>query len=85
MTQNMLQMINFLGTINFYCCFVPAAARTVKLLTDALKGACSQKAPFSWKGEMREAFKAAKEVLGTTTMLDHPQKKAELAIMVDTS
>ena len=41
--QNVLQMINFLGIINSYRRFVPAAARTLKPLTDTLKGAGSKR------------------------------------------
>ena len=39
--QNVLEIMNFLGTINFYLRFVPAASRTLTPLTDALKGASS--------------------------------------------
>ena len=75
--QNGLQMINFLGTINFYCCFVPAAARTLKPLKDVLKGASSKRAPISWTWEMGKAFKTASKALGVVTTLAHPQKKKQ--------
>ena len=77
--------MNFLGTINFYRRFVLAAARTLKPLTDALKGTSSKRAPVTWTREMKEAFKGAKEALGAANVLAHPQEKAELAIMVDIS
>jgi len=83
--QNVLQMMNFLGTINFYRRFVPAAARTLKPLTDALKGASSKRAAVTWTTEMMGAFQAAKEALATATILAHPQEKADLALMVDAS
>jgi hypothetical protein len=73
--QNVLQMMNFLGTINFYRRFVPAAARTLKPLTDALKGASSKRAAVTWTTEMMGAFQAAKEALATATILAHPQEK----------
>ena len=84
-SQNVLQMMNFLGTINFYRRFVPAAARTLKPLTDALKGASSKRAMVTWTTEMMGAFQAAKEALATATILAHPQEKAHLALIVDAS
>ena len=81
----MLRMMKFLGTINFYRRFDLAPARTLKSLTDALKGAGSNRAPVTWTAEMMGTFQAAKEALAATTILAHLLEKDDLALMVDGS
>jgi hypothetical protein len=81
------KMTNFLGIINFYRRIesVQAAARTLKALTYALKGACSKWAPVMWTAEMMGAFWTAKEALPAATVLAHPQDKIGLVLMGDAS
>ncbi len=56
-------MQNFLGVMNFYRRFVPAAAKTYRPLTEALRGSPRPNTPVVWTKEMRTAFQAAKETL----------------------
>jgi hypothetical protein len=72
---NIEQLQAFLGLYNFYHRFVPAAAKLLKPLTDALGGAPNApkgSAPVQWSAAMRAAFGAAKAALAETAMLDHP-------------
>jgi transposase InsO family protein len=78
-------MQNFLGVTNFYRRFVPAAARTNKPLTEALRGSPRPNTPVTWTAEMRTAFQAAKDALRAATGLAFPRQQAELALMVDAS
>jgi hypothetical protein len=79
------QLQGFLGVVNFYRKFVPAAARTLKPLTDALRGKPRPSAAVEWSEERVAAFQAAKDALCNTVQLAHPDPAAELAIMVDAS
>ena len=65
--------------------YIPAATRTLKPLTDALKGASSKKAAITCLNKMHRAFQAAKEALGAATVLPHPKEGTELAIIIDAS
>jgi Reverse transcriptase (RNA-dependent DNA polymerase) len=49
----------FLGMANFYRRFLPAAARTLRPLTDAVKG--SQSTVLAWTEPMQAAFAAVKK------------------------
>ncbi len=75
----------FLGTINFYHRFVPAAARILKPLTDVLCGSPGPSTALEWSEDMAAAFAAAKAALCKTVSLAHPSPTAELALMVDAS
>ena len=79
------ELQQFLGVINFYRKFIPAAARLLCPLTNALKGSPSGSSPLSWSTEMRDAFSAAKSALSTVTSLAHPVSAAELALVCDAS
>ena len=76
---------NFLGVINFYRKFVPAAAEMLRPLTDALKNSPAAKAVIEWTAERRTAFQAARSALGKATHLAYPKQEAEIALMVDAS
>ena len=78
------QLQQFLGVYNFYRRFVPAVAKTLRPLTDALRGV-EKKAPVLWSADMAAAFTAAKAVLTATAELAHPLQGAELAQLVDAS
>jgi transposase InsO family protein len=79
------QLQAFLGVVNFYRRFVPAAAHLLRPLTDALKGGLKPAAPLTWTEEMKTAFEASKASLCKTVQLAHPSPAAELALMVDAS
>jgi transposase InsO family protein len=73
----------FLGMANFYRRFLPAAARTLRPLTDAVKG--GQSTVLEWTEPMQEAFVAVKEGLCKAVELAHPAPAAEVFLAVDAS
>jgi hypothetical protein len=75
----------FLGVVNFYRRFVPAAAHIILPLTEAMKGNPSGKAEISWSPDMEVAFQAAKAAVCSAALLAHPKDDAEIALMVDAS
>jgi Reverse transcriptase (RNA-dependent DNA polymerase)/RNase H-like domain found in reverse transcriptase len=77
------QLLSFLGMINFYCLFLPQAARVLKPLTDSLRG--SKVAAVEWTEPMRQAFTAGKRMLCEAACLAHPEPEAELSLAVDAS
>jgi hypothetical protein len=79
------QLQAFLGVVNFYRCFVLAAAKILWPLTDSLKGGLKATAAVVWTPEMEKAFADAKAALCKTALLAHPQQGWELALMVDAS
>jgi hypothetical protein len=79
------ELQTFLGLVNFYRRFLPAAARTLLPLTEALKGGCPASSPLVWTAEMESAFQAAKSGLEKATCLAHPHPRAKLALHVDAS
>jgi hypothetical protein len=79
------QLQAFLGVVNFYCRFVPAAAKILRPLTDSLKGGLKATAAVVWTPEMEKAFADAKAALCRTALLAHPQQGWELALTVDAS
>jgi hypothetical protein len=81
----MKELQGFLGIINFYRRFVPAAARLLKPLTNQLKSGPKLAAAIPWTAKMQSAFAAAKAALIRSVCLIHPTPGAELALHVDTS
>jgi RNase H-like domain found in reverse transcriptase/Reverse transcriptase (RNA-dependent DNA polymerase) len=73
----------FLGIANFYRRFMLPPARTLRLLTDTLKGGKS--AVLEWTEQMQTAFVAVKEVLCKAVELVHPAPDAEVFLAVDSS
>ncbi len=76
------QSLKDLGLINFYCCFIPAAAATLRPLTNALTGNPKK---LLWSATMTTAFQAAKQALSKATLLAHPQPNAAIAVASDAS
>jgi hypothetical protein len=76
------QLQRFLGLINFYRRFLPAVARTLKPLTDLLKGAPKV---LLWSPTADAAFIAAKAALVAAVPLCHPAPNAVLSLSVDAS
>jgi transposase InsO family protein len=79
------ELQQFLGMINFYRKFMPAAAKLLCPLTDVLKGGPSGSTPLQWNQHMKEAFSAAKAALAAATALSHPIPSATLALVCDAS
>ncbi len=79
------ELQGFLGLLNFYSRFLPAVARTLQLLTDALCGDRKGTDPVEWSAEMEAAFTASKMALASATYLAHPLPGAVLSLSVDAS
>ena len=75
----------FLGLVNFYRRFLPHAADLLYPLTQLLGNSNSGTKEVNWTETAQAAFNAAKDALANTTLLNHPQPSAQLAIMTDTS
>jgi predicted lipid-binding transport protein (Tim44 family) len=73
----------FLGMANFYRWFLLAAARTLRPLTDAVRG--SQSTVLAWTEPMQAAFAAVKKGLCQAVELAHPAPAAEVFLAVDAS
>ena len=74
--------MSYLGMVNFYRRFIKGAARALKPLTDALRGASGKAAKLEWSTPMLEAFEGSKKQMVQATHLAHPGKKARLALSV---
>jgi transposase InsO family protein len=83
--HNVQQLQAFLGLVNFYRRFIPAAAKILKPLTDLLIGGPKGKAPIHLEGDSARAFQTAKEALSSVTTLVHPAEKHQISLMVDAS
>jgi hypothetical protein len=79
------QLLAFLGVFNFYRRFVPAAAKTLRPITDSVRGSPKAMAAVEWTPPMEAAFDATRTALGAAALLAHPQQDQELAVMVDAS
>jgi hypothetical protein len=79
------ELQGFLGTVNFYRRFLPAAPKLLRPLTDALRGGKAAKERIEWTAEMEEAFSATKQALAKAALLAHPTPGTEVALMVDAS
>ncbi len=76
------QLQQFLGLVNFYRRFLPSAARTLKPLTDLLRGNPKR---LEWSPDAQSSFLAAKAALVAAVPLTHPAPGATLALAVDAS
>ena len=74
----------FIGMVNFYHHFVPAAAQLMQPLFAALTGK-QKPALLTWTAPMRAAFHATKQALADAAMLAHPHHDAATALTVDAS
>jgi hypothetical protein len=73
--QGMKQLQTFLGMVNFYRRFIPAAANILLPLTDALRADWS----WTWAPTMHHSFQLVKETLAEVATLTH------LSLAVDAS
>jgi hypothetical protein len=76
------QLQRFLGVINFYRRFIPAAAAILHPLTDALAG---KPRGLVWTNPMSVSFEAAKAALIAPVLLVHPDLAAKLSLAVGAS
>jgi putative transposase len=77
-----IAMQRFLGLINFYRCFLPGLAGTLRPLPAALSG---NPKTLPWTPAMEIAFAAAKAALVAAVPLTHPLPGAALALATDAS
>ena len=80
--QNVLGLQRFLGMINFYRCFLPGIARTLRPLTDALAG---NPRVLHWSQELQDTFDRAKSAFSSAMSLTHPSPSAEVLLITDAS
>jgi hypothetical protein len=81
--QDVKDLQGFLGLINFYQWFIPAAAKILLPLTSALKG--GKKARLDWSQQMEDAFVAAKAALCEVVSLAQPDLTAAVSLACDAS
>jgi len=89
-TTTIRKLQAFLGTVNFYRGFLPAASkpagsRILKPLTDLLISGSKGTAPISPHDPQRVAFVAAKQALAAAAHLAHPTQGFQLSLTVDAS
>jgi hypothetical protein len=74
------QLQTFLGMVNFYRRFIPAA-NILLPLTDALRADWS----WVWAPAMQHSFQLVKDTLAEVATLTHPDPAADLSLAVDAS
>ena len=75
----------FLGAVNFYRRFIPAAAKILLPLTAELKGGRKGAEPLEWSEDMLTAFQSIKTALLQSVCLAFPRDSAELSLATDAS
>ena len=80
--KDKLQLQRFLGLVNFYRRFLPAAAKFLLPLTSALSGTPKS---FVWTPSMQQAFQSVKEAVCDAVVLEHPVPGARLSLAVNAS
>lgn len=84
--KNIKDLRRFLGMINFYRKFLPAAASIQAPLNKFLTGLkIKGSQPIEMTPEHQEAFNRCKQSLSEATLLVHPDPTAELAVQTDAS
>jgi cleavage and polyadenylation specificity factor subunit 1 len=73
----------FLGMVNFYRRFLPAAARILKPITDALQGSGGQRGRLTWTEQMKAAFVHLKQLLCNVGRIAHPDQAARIGLATD--
>jgi hypothetical protein len=79
--QDKKQLQSFLGLVNFYSRFIPAAARILLPLTDSLRSDQG----WVWSPAMQHSFQLIKDTLASVVVLTHPDPAAEVNLAVDAS
>lgn len=72
----------FVGMVNFYRRFIPAAAQTMSPLFEALTG---KPKTLVWSEAMTKAFQATKKALADATLLTHPRHDVPTSLTTDAS
>ena len=74
----------FLGLVNFYHRFIPNCAHVLSPLHSLLNTGPDKK-DLVWTDKATSAFTEIKDILSTTTVLNHPKPNASLCIATDVS
>ena len=82
---NMKQLRRFLGMLNYYRRFIPAAAATLQPLNRMLSPRKYSRQTLRWNEEAEQAFSAIKTKLANATLLAFPVLGAETQVVVDAS
>jgi cleavage and polyadenylation specificity factor subunit 1 len=80
--QDVKQLQQFLGMVNFYRRFLPGIARTLQPLTNALRRG---RKTLEWPPAAAAAFEAANSALAAAVPLVHPAPNAILSLATDAS
>lgn len=84
--ENIKQLRQFLGMINFYRRFVPGAATGQAPLNDVLRGPKTKgKTAVVWTPQLEQAFQKCKESLAEAALLAHPKTGARITLTTDAS
>lgn len=84
--ENVKQLRQFLGTLNFYRRFIPDAAKDQADLNSLIGGPKAKgKTKIDWTEELSETFSRTKESLARATLLTHPDPAAKIALTTDAS
>ncbi len=75
----------YLGMLNYYRRFLPAAAHVLKPLSDVLRGNVARSKQLTWSLEMTVSFAASKRLLVDTVPLAHPDPTARIVVAADAS
>ena len=79
------ELQGFLGAVNFYRRFIPAAAKILLPLTSELKGGRKGPDILTWSSAMTAAFQDIKAALLKSVCLAFPKDNAELSLATDAS
>ena len=71
--------------VNYNSRFLPAAARVLKPLTDALRGLPPRQQALDWSSSMQESFDSSKQLLLAAIPLAHPDPAARIVVAADAS
>lgn len=80
-TKNITELKSFLGMYNFYAKFVPNAATILEPLYDLLK----KNVKWNFERKCKNSFLKAKQMLTSTSILDHYDPDKELNLTVNAS
>ena len=81
----MKQLRRFLGILNYYWRFIPAAAATLPLLNKMLSWRKYSRQTLRWNKEAEETFSAIKTKLASATLLAFLVLGAETQVVVNAS
>ena len=79
----MKQLSRFLGMLNCYRRFIPAAAANLQPLNRMLSLRKYSRQALRWNEEAEEAFPSIKNKLASATLLAFPVVRAEAQVVVD--